>query len=840
MPQPSGGGGGDQTATRCRVAVAAALLAAFMLATPVALLVYISSPTQIAFDGTRSAAALRQLHTGHRSTANRDVAGLDADCTGRCDALGGMCFFGACFCRPGVAGEFCTERAHPSQALAACVGKVSVACYRSRSGRLIVPVQWQRAVLQKQPPAMAQDSLIQFFQRLIWVSPQPLHLGRVAELYGGAIPLTRVFQHEGSVPLTSLFHCDPNAAAALGAPLTPDVPLTIMPAAPELLANRLDMYRGHFDTVVLNGALDRASNAFVLLRVTHALLRDGGTLIMRAKMYTGTETTATAESHVTLRPGRSFLKHFVSLFHALREEEEDYGDNNRQQLFFVGTKRTFSQQFTNSLSQRQRRPTLPLPFYLAGGEIQGGLVARPTRVLITVATAHGRRWITLLAFLSIVNAMEELVAISGVSATLLVALVGGEIDPSIREVLDGEGQFSFEVRFVAVATPGGNGFVASRERLVDAFLTLDGKSYSHWLHLDDDMLIGSGMGKAKNAFGRALFEYSTYRPGGGILALFLNSWATPAKKQEFTSHGPLVECEYFGAPAFIIDRTSLEQAGGGENLNPYTHCRRVDPKGCEDGEAANREFWKLLKSNGMALLSNMYDPYPVQHLANTRSLIFGKKPGWFGLFAWDRNFAAAAAPGAFVAVPPFQTDDILRITQPPPKDETTRPHAKMGLSMVLVRYVLEMNAVMPHCRLPLETAMALRQDIADAVLSWHSEGQRSESQRFGPGLSALLWAAFNATGCPYRTENTGFWSRKIIAKGIDAAGPAVWNDMVQFCRLVRKGTATAKQRERCCGGRGGSRSSLPAQEDLCTAEFVQRMKCVRLQRWPVLTAQTKR
>jgi len=154
-----------------------------------------------------------------------------------------------------------------------------------------------------------------------------------------------------------------------------------------------------------------------------------------------------------------------------------------------------------------------------------------------------------------------------------------------------------------------------------------------------------------------------------------------------------------------------------------------------------------------------------------------------------------------------------------------------------------MNAAMPYWGLPLDKVPALRQDIADAVLSLPPSGSadrpggRSSSDHppISAGLSALLWAAFEATGCPYRTENTGFWSRKIIAKGIDAAGTAVWNDMVQFCRLVKKGTATAKQRERCCGRGGLDRGGL----DLCTEEAVQRMKCVKLQLWPAVPAENR-
>ena len=187
------------------------------------------------------------------------------------------------------------------------------------------------------------------------------------------------------------------------------------------------------------------------------------------------------------------------------------------------------------------------------------------------------------------------------------------------------------------------GFVASREYLADHFLNdthhlIDNKiarqPYSHWIHLDDDMLLGSGMGVQRNPLYRGLSDYEQHGGHMGLLVLYLNNHVSGlfshySKHVALPRYGPLAGLDYAGAPAFIVNRATLDHIGKREGeSNPYTLCKAKDVKHCPEGETANFFWWDLLRTHGLPLLSNVCDAYPVQHLANTHSLIHGYQKGW--------------------------------------------------------------------------------------------------------------------------------------------------------------------------------------------------------------------
>ena len=340
----------------------------------------------------------------------------------------------------------------------------------------------------------------------------------------------------------------------------------------------------------------------------------------------------------------------------------------------------------------------------------------PTKILVTVATALGRRWITILTLLSITNALTQMVE-DGYQVDLLVSFVGSPYDVAIKKILTTT-SFTFHLITEHVnVTQGQGGFVRSREHLVDYFLDSTpgpgALQYSHWMHLDDDMIVGHD-----KSLSRSMDEYMTYlepnkadtkahanahananaNDGGGIgglLVLFLNSWSQPSVPT--VNYGPLYTIRYAGAPAFVLSRQTLIRIGG----NPYTSCRLERKKGCPDGEAANAWFWNKLKTNQMSLISNTQYPYAVQHLANSQSLIFGKQTTWEHLWATNRNEKYMKPTRknknkkistTIVQVPPYVLKEVRHAVRPMVGTKIqTKVHSKLGHNIELVNYVLRMN-----------------------------------------------------------------------------------------------------------------------------------------------------
>jgi hypothetical protein len=332
------------------------------------------------------------------------------------------------------------------------------------------------------------------------------------------------------------------------------------------------------------------------------------------------------------------------------------------------------------------------------------LLPSTPNILVTVATALGRRWITILSLLSITNALTQMVH-DGYNVSLLVSFVGYPFDKGIQNILASTTfQFPLITEHVNVSH-GQGGFVRSREHLVDYFL-LNSK-FSHWLHFDDDMIVGHD-----NSLSRAVNEYTTnteidkgfgVNVGGGLLVLFLNSWSRTTIP--LIKYGPLYTIKYAGAPAFILNRQTLETIGG----NPYRSCRLHRKKGCPDGEAANDWFWKKLKKHKMSLLSNTQYPYSVQHLANSQSLIFGKQKSWEHLWATNRNIKYK---GQIVKVLPYILEEVRRAVSPIIGENIkNKLHSKLGHSNALVEYVFKMNGNVGDVKFPLDQIDELKEDL---------------------------------------------------------------------------------------------------------------------------------
>lgn len=170
------------------------------------------------------------------------------------------------------------------------------------------------------------------------------------------------------------------------------------------------------------------------------------------------------------------------------------------------------------------------------------------------------------------------------------------------------------------------GFCAGRELLVERFL--NEPRFSHWFHLDDDILIGT------RTILTAVQDLEGPLERKGLLHVYANPWA---KWKPHVGHFAYVE--KVGGACYVVSREVMEVIG-----NPYT--------GQTDGEKANARFWKLLHGAGHPMHIRWTNPYQCQHTGNVESTIFGHTPKWEALYAKDFK------TGNLVEVPPFRMRDL--------------------------------------------------------------------------------------------------------------------------------------------------------------------------------------
>lgn len=170
------------------------------------------------------------------------------------------------------------------------------------------------------------------------------------------------------------------------------------------------------------------------------------------------------------------------------------------------------------------------------------------------------------------------------------------------------------------------GFCSVRELFVDHFLRQS--RFSHWLHIDDDIIF------SEQAINRAFKEYMAYMFNRGVLHLYVNPWCRLVKR-----FGPFAEVGSIGGASFIVPKRTLEIID-----NPYTNQT--------DGEKANAEFWRRLAEAKLPMYAKWTRCYPFQHTGNVESTIFGHTPQWEDLYAKD------LLTGQIINVPPFSMKEL--------------------------------------------------------------------------------------------------------------------------------------------------------------------------------------
>lgn len=170
------------------------------------------------------------------------------------------------------------------------------------------------------------------------------------------------------------------------------------------------------------------------------------------------------------------------------------------------------------------------------------------------------------------------------------------------------------------------GFCGGRELLVNHFFNRS--QFTHWFHLDDDILIGPATVKT------ALQDLEGPLERKGILHVYANPWCDYK-----ASKGNFAYVTKIGGACYIVSKTVLQEIG-----NPYT--------GQTDGEKANARFWQSLRRKGHPMHVRWTNPYQCQHTGNVESTIFGHTPKWEAMYAKDFR------TGNPVEVPPFRMGEL--------------------------------------------------------------------------------------------------------------------------------------------------------------------------------------
>jgi len=176
------------------------------------------------------------------------------------------------------------------------------------------------------------------------------------------------------------------------------------------------------------------------------------------------------------------------------------------------------------------------------------------------------------------------------------------------------------------ALPKRIGFCAGRELLVDRLLREN--RFTHWFHLDDDILIGN------QTIQEAVADFEGPLNRQGIVHVYANPWAKWEK-----DHEHFATVSKIGGACFVVSRELMQNIG-----NPY--------KNQTNGEKANSVFWGMLKEAGYKMFIRWTNPYHCQHTGNVESTIFGFTPSWEPLYAKDHK------SGKIVDVPPFLTEEL--------------------------------------------------------------------------------------------------------------------------------------------------------------------------------------
>lgn len=171
------------------------------------------------------------------------------------------------------------------------------------------------------------------------------------------------------------------------------------------------------------------------------------------------------------------------------------------------------------------------------------------------------------------------------------------------------------------------GFCNTRKVLYERFMSID--RFTHWLHMDDDIVIGPDVIK------RASLEYDAQLKEG-VLLLFVNAWS----KLNGGIKGQFRGVHHGGYAAFYVSKDTLRKF----EQFPYSTT--------DDGETANDRFTRWLREYRMDLYAQAQIPYAVQHTGNMHSVLFGFKPNFENL--WARH----PRTGAVIEVPGFNIGNL--------------------------------------------------------------------------------------------------------------------------------------------------------------------------------------
>ncbi|CAE8691410.1 unnamed protein product, partial [Polarella glacialis] len=158
-----------------------------------------------------------------------------------------------------------------------------------------------------------------------------------------------------------------------------------------------------------------------------------------------------------------------------------------------------------------------------------------------------------------------------------------------------------------------------------------------FFHSDDDVLMGASTPlRAVQDYLRDLWGGKWQKPpstatGGGILALFVNSWLDEQLSKAEPAFGPYAVAPFLGGAAYIADRMTFEATG-----NPWAKALEAD-RNVPPHEAHVLWLRQLLPSQGLPIWIRWDKPYECQHLGNVDTLNFGKQPEWEPMWALDHR-----------------------------------------------------------------------------------------------------------------------------------------------------------------------------------------------------------
>eukprot|EP00930_Biecheleria_cincta_P102011 TRINITY_DN93678_c0_g1_i1.p1 TRINITY_DN93678_c0_g1~~TRINITY_DN93678_c0_g1_i1.p1 ORF type:complete len:275 (+),score=40.87 TRINITY_DN93678_c0_g1_i1:101-925(+) len=124
--------------------------------------------------------------------------------------------------------------------------------------------------------------------------------------------------------------------------------------------------------------------------------------------------------------------------------------------------------------------------------------------------------------------------------------------------------------------PKPTGTVRVLRHVVDTFLSR--KDFDLFLHSDDDILMGrSTLLRAVHDYTHDLLDGRWHSPssnkGGGVLALFVNSWLDEQLSHKHPAFGPYAAAPFLGGAAYLTDRRTLEITG-----NPWALALQKDKR----------------------------------------------------------------------------------------------------------------------------------------------------------------------------------------------------------------------------------------------------------------------